>query len=598
MLGGAGAPGRLGAMFGGAGARGGAPPGGAGLPFASRRSAVLGTRGVCASSQPLATEAGLRVLQRGGNAADAAVAMAAALAVTEPCSTGLGGDAFALFYDAAAGRVRCAAGNGAAPAALTPAAAAAFGAARWDTEPEHALMATVPGAAALWADAVDAWGCGGLSLAEVLEPARELALGGFPVSRITARLWAQGESVLKPHVGSGSEALLVQDPAAPGGWRAPREGERFSNPGMADVLERLGGRGAAEGFYSGPVAETLAAAVVEAGGVLTLQDLSGHRTLFPEPVSTSYRDVVVWEVPPPTHGVAALVALNALEELLPTSETGGGATGALDAGVWHRRIESMRLGFADALDHVADPAFADVPTEDLLSKRRARARAASTFDPERAARGLASDATLRDHGDTVYFCAVDGEGNGCSMINSNYMGFGTGLAPPGLGFTVQNRAHNFSLEPGHPNCLEPGKRPYHTIIPGLATRGAAEGGGLFCTFGVMGKFMQPQGHQQVLANMVDYGMDPQEALDHPRFYLSGVGETRSAADVASSRVLIEEGVPAETLAALGALGHGVEGPVEGHARSVFGRGQVVFRDLDGVLWGGSDPRSDGCAMGW
>ena len=593
-------------MFGGAGARAGAPPGGAGLPFASRRSAVLGTRGLCASSQPLATEAGLRTLQRGGNAADAAVAMAAALAVTEPCSTGLGGDAFALFFDAASGRVRCAAGNGAAPAGLTAAAASAFGAVRWEEEPEHAIMATVPGAAALWADSVTTWGSGKVALADVLAPARELAEEGFPVSRITARLWALGESVLRPHIGRGSEALLVPDKTASGGWRAPREGERFRNPGMAHVLGRLGEYGAAEGFYSGPVAEALVAAVSGAGGVLSAADLADHRTLFPEPIRTSYRGVEVWEVPPPTHGVAALVALNALEVLpvAPASSQGMvGEGGALDVDVWHRRIEAMRMGFADALDHVADPNFARVPTEELLSKHRVQERAASTFRSDRAASELASDARLRDCGDTVYFCAVDGDGNGCSMINSNYMGFGTGLAPPGLGFTVQNRAHNFSLDPAHPNCLEPGKRPYHTIIPGLATRTAAseERGGqaeLFCTFGVMGKFMQPQGHQQVLANMVDFGMDPQEALDHPRFYITGVGEGRSSGDVASSRVQVEEGLPEETIAGLRARGHSVDGPVSGHARSVFGRGQVIYRDPAGVLWGGSDPRSDGCAIGW
>jgi gamma-glutamyltranspeptidase/glutathione hydrolase len=307
------------------------------------------------------------------------------------------------------------------------------------------------------------------------------------------------------------------------------------------------------------------------------EDLAAHHSTWDEPISTVYCDVRLWECPPNGQGVVALLALNLLSELdLPRDLLGEDAL--------HLVIESLRLAFADAHRYVADPAKADVPTKELLSHAYAEERA-RLINPRKANLRAASG-TPKAGSDTVYFSVVDGSGNACSFINSNYMGFGTGIVPEGTGFPLQNRGANFSLDPRHPNALAPGKRPYHTIIPAMATR---EDGSLHASFGVMGGFMQPQGHVQVLLGLLS-GLDPQEALDRPRFCLDE-GEP-------GGTVLLEEGIPEAVVRALKTRGHRIE-RVSGHARAVFGRGQVILRDpKTGVLCGGSDPRADGCAMGF
>jgi gamma-glutamyltranspeptidase / glutathione hydrolase len=544
------------------------------LEFNSRRSPVLGRRGMVAASQPLAVAAGLQILDQGGNAADAAVATAAALNVTEPTSTGIGGDCFALYYDAAAHRVSALNGSGRAPAALTleRLEREGFGA---ELPPFHPYTVTIPGACAGWCDLLAAHG--DLPLETVLAPAVRLAEEGFPVAPITAYFWQRGAERQLRHAPGGLELTV--------GGRGPRPGELFRNPGLAHTLRAVA-EGGKEAFYRGEIAEAIAASVQGAGGCLTVEDLAAHRSDWEEPVSVTYRGLRVWECPPNGQGLAALLALNLL---------GGfdlASLPPLSAARLHLMVEAMRLGFADARWYVADPAFNPAPLEGLLSPEYAAERrrridpSRATLDQTRGAPHAASD--------TVYLSVVDGQGNACSFINSNYMGFGTGIVPAGWGFTLQNRGHNFSLDPGHPNALAPGKRPYHTIIPALATKtGSAGEQQLFASFGVMGGFMQPQGHLQVVVALADDNLDPQSALDRPRFCIQD-GEAGSGAG--DGGVALEQGIPARVMDELAEMGHPVEA-VSGHARVLFGRGQIILRDSEsGVLWGGSDPRADGCAM--
>ena len=532
--------------------------------FDSKRSPVLGTKGMVASSQPLATAAGVAVLRAGGNAADAAVATAAALNVTEPNMTGIGGDCFSLFYDASSRRVSSLNGSGRAPAALDLARVARDGF-RDGLPPLHAHTITVPGACAGWCDMLERHGR--LSRGAVLAPAIELAEAGFPVAPITSFLW---------NVGAKSQLT-----ASPGGreltidGRGPRPGELFRNPTLAKTLRRVADEGAA-GFYTGEIAAAVAKVVQTHGGVMTESDLEAHRSTWDEPLSSAYRDLRVWECPPNGQGLTALLALNLLRGFDLDAHD------PLSADRYHLMIEAMRLAFADARRAVADPAFADIPVDELLSDAYTDERRAG-IDPARANPDASFGRPLASS-DTVYLCAVDGEGNGCSFINSNYMAFGTGIVPDGWGFSLQNRGHNFSLDPTHRNALAPGKRPYHTIIPGLLTREAD--GSLYGPFGVMGGFMQPQGHTQVVVGMQDDGLDPQAALDRPRFQLE--------AGLPEATVAVEEGLPDTVYEELSRRGHTVR-RADGWARIQFGRGQIIRRDPSGALWGGSDPRADGCA---
>ena len=418
------------------------------MAFSSRRSPVLGRHGMVATSQPLAVAAGLEILAQGGTAADAAVATAAALNVTEPTSTGIGGDCFALYYDAATRQVTALNGSGRAPAGLTLELVRRAGLTE-GLPPYHPFTITVPGACAGWMDLLARHGK--LAPARVLAPAIRLAEEGFPVAPLTAHFWALG-----------AERQLRQ---APGGHeltiegRAPRPGELFRNPGLARTLRRVAEGGAAA-FYQGPIATAITAVVQGAGGVLSEADLAAHTSSWQQPIQTTYCGLRLWECPPNGQGLAALLALNILEELDLASWH------PLSAERLHLCIEAMRLAFADTRWHVADPESDPAPLAALLDKDYARMRR-GLIDPRRATidqrRG-----TPPAGSDTVYLTAVDGLGNACSFINSNYMGFGTGIVPAGWGFTLQNRGHCFELDPEHPNALGPDKRPYHTIIPGAA----------------------------------------------------------------------------------------------------------------------------------
>lgn len=532
--------------------------------FHSHRSPVYGRGGMAASSQPLATAAALEILARGGNAADAAIAAAAALNVTEPCSTGLGGDMFALFYEAATRRVTALNGSGRAPSALTLERLQREGLGE-NLPPFHPYTVTVPGACAGWCDLRERHGT--LAMSEILAPAIRLAEEGFPVAPLTAYFWQRGAERQLRHALNGHELTLE--------GRGPQPGEIFRNPGLARTLRSIA-EGGKQAFYQGPIAEAIVTTLQQAGGCLTLDDLAAHVSTWEQPASVSFGAYRVHECPPNGQGITALLALNILEGFNLA------ALPPLSAERLHLEIEALRLAFADTRRFLSDPAFGGewqwMLSKDYAAERRKR------IDPRRATLNQPAGRPLASS-DTVYLCVVDRWGNACSFINSNYMGFGTGIVPKGWGFSLQNRGHNFSLDASHPNRLEPRKRPYHTIIPALITREAD--GSLVGPFGVMGGFMQPQGHVQVgLALLLD-GMNPQAALDQPRFCLEDGNP--------SDAVALEEGIPVRVMAALGEMGHPVR-PVSGWGRALFGRGQVILREPDGTLIGGSDPRADGCAM--
>ena len=537
------------------------------IAWRSRRSPVLGNRGVAASSQPAATRAALRILDAGGNAADAAVACAAVLGLVEPTSTGLGGDCFCLYYEAATGEVQALNGSGRAPSGLTLEIAldtAQSSTEEWDRKGVHA--ATVPGAAAGWEDSLARFGR--MDLAEVLAPAIALAEGGTPITPVIARSWESQAELLRERNPGGCELLIE--------GRAPRAGEPWRNPGLARVMRDLA-EGGARSFYEGFAGAAVARALAERGGAMTEADLAAHRSTHEAPIAARRGDATVWECRPNGQGLTALIALRILEG------AGLAELPARSAAWVHRVLEALRLAFADARARIADPAMAEVPVEALLSEPYIAAR--RELIEEDAAIELASAGELPGGSDTVYLCTVDEDGNACSFINSNYEGFGTGIVPTGCGFSLQNRGAGFSLEAGHPNALAGGKRPYHTIMPGMLT----DAQGLLGPFGVMGGWNQPQGHVQVVLHALEQGLDPQSALDEPRFSIYQ--------DPPNGEVWIEEGFALETMTELAQMGHPVR-PAAGMVRNhVVGKGQMILREREtGTWWAGSDGRADGCAM--
>ena len=556
--------------------------------YRSRRSNVLATHGMVASSQPLAVQAGLDILKQGGNAADAAVAVAAMLNVVEPISTGIGGDMFALFWDAKTRTVTALNGSGRAPAGASIDELKRLGYMRMPTFTGHTV--SVPGAVAGWSDLLARHGR--MSLADVLQPAIETAERGFPVSELIARGWAtQVKKLLRASDWISGD--LDNGPPQPSGHelliegRAPRPGEIIRLPTLAETLRGIAAEGKAY-IYQGEFARKLSEHVQRYGGWITPEDMARHESTWEDPLTASYRGVTLYECPPNGQGLAAILAVKLA--------SGFDLAGMGEADRVHVMIESMRLAFADALQWVCDPAQVAIPLDELLDEDYIAARR-QFIRMERASRSVTHGFPRipRPQGaDTVYLSVVDEEGNACSFINSLYMGTGTGLVVPGTGVALQNRAALFFLDPEHPNALAPNKRPYHTIIPAMLSRD----GELLASFGVMGGFMQPQGHFQVVVNMIDLGMSPQMALDAPRWQLNVGAGGGMGAHEPGGLVLIEEGWDFDTLADLGRRGHHLS-PVDGFRRSVFGGGQIIWRDPDtGVLIGGSDPRKDGCAAGW
>jgi gamma-glutamyltranspeptidase/glutathione hydrolase len=525
--------------------------------FRSRRSMVTARRGMVAASNPLAAQAGLNILRQGGNAADAAIATAAMLNVTEPASTGIGGDCFALFFDAQTKQVSALNGSGRAPAALS------VNDLKDHTEvPDRSPhAATVPGACMGWYDLLQKHGT--MTLKDVLAEPIYYAREGYPVHPVFGASWAASENFLRNS--PNTEDYL------PDG-RAPKVGQVVKLPSLARTFEQVA-EGGPEAFYTGEIADAIVSTLQSLGGKMTHDDLKNHRSTWGEPISTDYRGVTVYEHPPNGQGLAALIAMN-IASNWNLGEMPWDSPERL-----HIMVEAMRLAFADARQYIADPEKVRVPVPELLSKKYAGERRA-LISKDRAMQPPSYGAPLPGS-DTVYLSVVDGQGNACSFINSLYMGWGTGIVAKGTGVFLQNRGAGFSLDPNHPNTLQGGKRPYHTIIPGMAVKD----GELWASFGVMGGFMQPQGHFQVISAMVDDDLNPQEALNRPRFCLeTGRGD---------SILALEDGIPVATMARLAELGHTVR-PVAGRARGLFGDGQIIRRDAEtGVLFGGADPRKDG-----
>ncbi len=528
----------------------------------SRRSVVMGFGGAVATSQPLAAMAGLRVLMQGGHAADAAVAAAAALTVVEPMSTGMGGDAFALIYQAKEHQVYALNASGRAPAGATLEAYQQRG---HNYMPARGILSvTVPGGVMGWADLVSRFGR--LGLDTVLAPAIAYAENGFPVSERISISWLGCQDLLRQYH-EAARTYLVNG-------RTPRPGERFRSPDLARSLRSLAEQGP-DAFYRGPIADAIVSTSERHGGLLTHRDLYEHCSCWEEPISTDYRGYRVYECPPPGQGIAALIALNILNDY-NLSETGFASADA-----FHLKMEAIKLGMADSARYVADPQRARVPVRGLLSAEFAQQRR-DLIHMDRAIADPRAGMPPTSH-DTVYVSVVDGEGNAVSFINSLYMNFGSGIVADGTGIMLQNRGNGFSLHPQHPNCIAPDKRPFHTIIPAMVTR--SDGAGrkaLYLCYGVMGGFMQAQGHVQVLTNIVNHGMNVQRAFDMPRFNYQG-----------GRRFFIEPHLPNDVYAGLRRRGHDLTLRAGGN----YGGGQgILIHPETGALMAGSEPRNDGCAL--
>ncbi|WZO97384.1 gamma-glutamyltransferase [Isosphaeraceae bacterium EP7] len=537
-------------------------------PLHKTRSAVIARGGMAATSQPLATAAAIRVLQQGGNAVDAAIAANAVLGVVEPMSCGMGGDLFAIVWDAKGKKLHGLNGSGRAPAAASLDYYKSKGMASIPTS--GPLSWSVPGC-------VDAWEMlrsrfGTKPLAELLAPAIEYAEFGFPVSEIIAADW-QGSTRSLSRIPTSAATYLP-------GSQPPRTGDVFKNPGLTRSL-KLVAEGGRDAFYKGPIAASIADYSKSVDGLLALGDLQTHKGTWVEPVSTNYRGYDVWELPPNGQGIAALQMLNLLEPYDLKS------MGSNSAEALHLLIEAKKLAYEDRARYYADPEFSKVPVATLISKEYARTRG-ELIKLDRANDKPEPGVILE--ADTIYMTVVDKDFNAVSLIQSNFSGFGSQHVPGSLGFALQNRGCSFSLDPASTNRLEPGKRPFHTIIPAFVTKD----GHPWMTFGLMGGDMQAQGHAQVIVNMVDFGMDVQEAGDSARFRHAGSSDPTGAKADGSGSVALESGIEDEVRRKLQALGHRL---VEG--KGGFGGYQAIRMDIDrGVLMGGSDPRKDGMAAGY
>lgn len=544
-----------------------------GLPLATR-SPALAKNGMAATSQPLATDAALDILKAGGNAIDAAIAANACLGLMEPTGCGIGGDLFAIVWNAEESKLHGYNGSGRSPGGLTLEKLKEELSDRGlDEIPAHGtLPISVPGCVDGWISLHEKFGK--LPLEKVLEPAIRHAREGFPVSQVIAYYWQASVRKLEPQPG------FMETFTRNG--RAPVEGELWKNPDLAQSYERIAKEGRA-GFYKGEVAERMARFVQEHGGYLTVEDLASHRGEWVEPVSTNYRGVDVWQLPPNGQGLAVLQILNIMEGY-PVRDWGFGSTELL-----HHFIEAKKQVFEDRARDYVDPDFHKVPIRDLISRERA-ALQRSAISSEKAARSIDTGRAQTRDGDTVYLSVADSDGNMISLIQSNYRGIGSGVCPPGLGFGLQDRGELFSLDKEHANVYEPGKRPFHTIIPGFAFRD----GKPWLSFGVMGGATQPQAQAWVLMNMIDFDMNLQEAGDAPRVVHVGSSQPTGFVMKDGGEVAIESGVSADVIAELEKRGH-----VISKKRGLFGGYQAVMRDLIHGTWvGASESRKDGHAAGY
>jgi gamma-glutamyltranspeptidase/glutathione hydrolase len=537
------------------------------------RSVVVAQHGIVATSQPLAAQAGLDVLKRGGNAVDAAIAASAMIGLTEPMSCGIGGDVFVIYYEAKTGKLHGLNGSGRSPYDLT---SEVFRQKGLQFIPEDGPLSwSVPGCVAGWDDLRQRFGSMGFD--QTLAAAIDYAEKGFPVSEIIARSWAGSTTSLEKWPDSAKTYL-------PGG-RAPREGELFRNPNLARSYRAIAASGR-DAFYKGGIAQEIVSFSKANGGYFSLKDFADHQSEWVEPVSTSYRGYDVWELPPNGQGIAALQMLNLLEPYDLRS------MGPDSAEYLHLLVESKKLAFADRAKFYADPHGQRLPIAELISKPYAKRRG-QLISRSRAMTDMPAGDPKLAHGDTIYLTVVDKDRNCCSFIQSNYFGFGSDVVPGNVGFVLQNRGCLFALDEQHLNRYQPHKRPFHTIIPAMVTK---EGKPWFC-FGVMGGDMQPQGHVQVLVNLIDFGMNVQEAGDGARVRHFGSAEpTGRSGDPQGGTVTVESGISDEVVAKLKSLGHQVERAKIG---GNFGGYQGILIDWEhGTLHGGTDPRKDGCAAGY
>lgn len=527
-------------------------------PSASRRMATYGHRGMVATSQPMAAQAGMEILKQGGNAIDAAIAMAAALTVVEPTANGIGGDAFALVWSEK--RLHGLNASGPSPQSISREAVIGMG---HDEMPQLGpLPVTVPGAPAAWAALSERFGR--LPFTTLMAPAIAYAEQGYAVSPVAGLAWHQAWQRFSACQGEAFTPWLEH--FAPQG-RAPRPGEVWRSAAMAATLSAIA-ESRADAFYRGELAENIDTFMQRHGGLLRSSDLAAYRPEWVEPVSVGYRDHEIWEIPPNGSGLIALQALGMLETL--------GAPPRDPVELLHQRIEATKLAYADGLHHISERSAMETGPAELLDNGYLRARA-----------GLIDrDALKPTHGNphkggTVYLAAADSDGNMVSFIQSNYEGFGSGMVVPGTGISLQNRGRSFSLAADHVNALAPGKRPYHTIIPGFITRHGEPVG----PFGVMGGFMQPQGHVQVVTAMLDDRLNPQAALDLPRWMWTH-----------DTTVQVEPQFPDHLAQALARRGHRIVKAVDSLP---FGRGQIILRDpASGTLCGGTEPRTDSAILPW
>lgn len=555
------------------------------------RSPVYSTRGMAATAQPLASQIAIDVLKQGGSAVDAAIAANAALGLMEPTGNGIGGDLFAIVWDPATETLHGYNGSGRSPRGrdlptlLTRIAALRSDGvlpADYDGIPSHgSLSVTVPGTVDGWFALHGRWGK--LTMAEVLEPAADYAEAGFPLSPVIAagfeanrKRFAERAAMIEEL--DNAQALYFPDD------RAPRAGEVFRNPDLAKTLRTLGKEGR-DSFYDGSLSRVMVEYFEAIDGDLSAEDFSAHRGEWVQPRGISYHGVTLWELPPNGQGFAALMMLNILKQ----ADVQGLERGSAE--LFHLMVEAKRLAFEAMAQTFADPAFADIPIDELLSEQFAR-RQYARISPDSVITPAALAAPLEGEGDTTYLTVADASGMMVSLIQSNYRGMGSGLVPDGLGFMFQDRGELFSLNPQHPNVYAPGKRPFHTIIPAFATRDGAP----WMSFGLMGGGMQPQGHVQVLINMVDFGMNVQEAGDAARFLHDGGAAPDGGDPTSYGTLYVEPGVPMATVSALRSMGHRV---VVDDTAGLFGGYQAIQREPDtGVLAGGTEMRKDGTVAAW
>ncbi|WP_445488854.1 gamma-glutamyltransferase family protein [Niallia sp. 03133] len=529
-------------------------------PYKSQRMTTVAKNGMVATSQPLAAQAGLDMLKKGGNAVDAAIAAAACLTVVEPTSNGIGGDAFALVW--MKDKLYGLNGSGPSPQSISLDDVKKKG---HKTMPAYGWVpVTVPGAPSAWAELSKRFG--GLPLTEVLKPAIEYARNGYPLSPVLAKYWNRAYQMYKKRFSSQMEFAEWFRIFAPND-KAPEVGEIWKSEDHANTLQSIA-ESKGESFYRGEIAKKIAQASKLGNGYITERDLADYQAEWVDPISVDYHEHKIWEIPPNGQGLISLMALNILKEYkFPYRE---------DVNGLHIQWEAMKQAFTDGKHYITDHALMKTKVEQLLSDEFAAAARAKITGSAR----IPEPGTL-PKGGTVYLAAADKDGNMVSFIQSNYMGFGSGIVVPGTGISLQNRGYDFSLNPEHENALGPSKKTYHTIIPGFITKGEHAVG----PFGVMGGYMQPQGHVQVAMNMIDFGLNPQSALDAPRWQW-----------IEGKKVEVEQDFPNHLIQQLAEKGHEIK---VNHEAGSFGRGQVITRDPNtGVLFGGTESRTDGTIASW